>query len=135
MPPKVKVTKEDILHAAVETVRHSVHARFERESMALAHYFANAIGEGITMFWSAYEAERSFREELISALKEAECECEEECECDAEIEVEVCEFEEVVEASEPACCEAEPCAEEAPAEEAPVEEAAVEEAPAEEVKE
>ena len=53
----------------VETVRHSVHARFERESMALAHYFANAIGEGITMFWSAYEAERSFREELISALR------------------------------------------------------------------
>ena len=49
----------------VETVRNSVHARFERESMALAHYFANAIGEGITMFWSAYEAERSFREELI----------------------------------------------------------------------
>lgn len=53
----------------VETVRHSVHARFERESMALAHYFATAIGEGITMFWSAYEAERSFREELISALR------------------------------------------------------------------
>ena len=53
----------------VETVRNSVHARFERESMALAHYFANAIGEGITMFWSAYEAERSFREELISTLR------------------------------------------------------------------
>ena len=53
----------------VETVRNSVHSRFERESMALAHYFANAIGEGITMFWSAYEAERSFREELISALR------------------------------------------------------------------
>lgn len=53
----------------VETVRNSVYARFERESMALAHYFANAIGEGITMFWSAYEAERSFREELISALR------------------------------------------------------------------
>ena len=53
----------------VETVRNSVHARFERESMALAHYFANAIDEGITMFWSAYEAERSFREELISALR------------------------------------------------------------------
>ena len=32
----------------VETVRNSVHARFERESMALDHYFANAIGEGIT---------------------------------------------------------------------------------------
>ena len=76
------------------------------------------------------------KEDLIAALKEAECECEEECECEAEdIEVEVCEFEEVVEASEPACCEAEPCVEEAPAEEAPVEEAAVEEAPAEEVQE
>jgi len=75
------------------------------------------------------------KEELIAALKEAECECKEECECDAEIEVEVCEFEEVVEASEPACCEAEPCVEEPAAEEAPVEEAAVEEAPAEEVQE
>lgn len=53
----------------VETVRHSVAARFERESMALAHYYANAIGEGITMFWSAHEAERDFRDELISALR------------------------------------------------------------------
>lgn len=60
------------------------------------------------------------KEDLIAALKEAECECEEEC--DSEIEVEVCEFEEVVEASEPACCEAEPCAEEPAAEEAPAEE-------------
>ncbi len=62
------------------------------------------------------------KEELIEALKSAdvECECcEEECcegeECCCEnaegIEVEVCEFEEVVEASEAAACE------EAPAEE------------------
>ena len=52
----------------VETVRHSVHARFERESMALAHYFANAIGEGITMFWSAHEAEQDFCRELVGRL-------------------------------------------------------------------
>ena len=56
---------------------------------------------------------------------EGECECEGECKCECEaedIEVEVCEFEEVVEASEPACCEAEPCVEEPAAEEAPAEE-------------
>lgn len=79
----------------------------------------------------------SDKEALIEALKSTECECDEECCCEGEeccceegccegdIEVEVCEFEEVVEATEAACC----------AEEAPVEEAAAEEAPAEEVQE
>lgn len=79
----------------------------------------------------------SDKEALIEALKDTECECDEECCCEGEeccceegccegdIEVEVCEFEEVVEATEAACC----------AEEAPVEEAAAEEAPVEEVQE
>ena len=71
------------------------------------------------------------KEALIGVLKEAECCCDDDCCCDEEcccegeecccaedIEVEVCEFEEVVEATEAeaCCCEAEPCAE-APAEE------------------
>lgn len=57
-------------------VRESVRGRFERESVSLAHYYATAIAEGITMFWSAYEAEAAFREKLIHALRgilPAEC--------------------------------------------------------------
>ena len=67
------------------------------------------------------------KEALIGLLKDEDCDGEEAEHCsDAEIEVEVCEFEEVVEATEAeacccegeeCCCEAEPCAEEAPAEE------------------
>ena len=49
-------------------VRASVKERFERESFALAHHYATSIGEGITMFWSAHEAETAFREELIRKL-------------------------------------------------------------------
>ncbi len=52
-----------------ETVRQSVRKRYEGESFALAHHYATCIGEGITMFWSAYEAERDFRSSLINALK------------------------------------------------------------------
>ena len=52
-----------------ETVRQSVRKRYEGESFALAHHYATCIGEGITMFWSAYEAERDFRSSLITALK------------------------------------------------------------------
>ena len=73
---------------------------------------------------------------------DGDCDCDGECDCDCEgecccaeedIEVEVCEFEEVVEATEACQCEAP--AEEAPVEEAPVEEAPVEEAPVEEAAE
>ena len=53
-----------------DTVRESVRARFEKESIALAHHFANSISEGITMFWSAYNAEMAFREDLISRLED-----------------------------------------------------------------
>lgn len=59
-----------------ETVRGSVRASFEKESVSLAHYYATAIGEGITMFWSAHEAGMEFREKLIDALGDilpAEC--------------------------------------------------------------
>lgn len=52
-----------------DTVRGSVRESFERESVSLAHYYATAIGEGITMFWSAYEAEAEFRDRLIDALR------------------------------------------------------------------
>lgn len=50
-------------------VRESVKSRFERESVSLAHYYATAISEGMTMFWSAYEAEMDFRQKLISELR------------------------------------------------------------------
>ena len=53
-----------------ELVRESVRGSFERESVALAHYYATAISEGITMFWSAYEAEAAFREKLLDALSD-----------------------------------------------------------------
>lgn len=52
-----------------ESVKKSVAARFSRESQALAHVYATSIGEGITMFWSAFDAETTFRQELISRLK------------------------------------------------------------------
>ncbi|MDO5536650.1 MAG: FAD-binding and (Fe-S)-binding domain-containing protein, partial [Desulfovibrionaceae bacterium] len=52
-----------------ETVRASVNAHYERDSMSLAHYYATAISEGITMFWSAYEAEEAFRGRLLERLR------------------------------------------------------------------
>ncbi|HIW01265.1 MAG TPA: FAD-binding oxidoreductase [Candidatus Desulfovibrio intestinipullorum] len=51
-----------------DTVRGSVNAHYERESLSLAHYYATAISEGITMFWSAYEAEVAFRRHLLDEL-------------------------------------------------------------------
>ena len=59
-----------------ELVRESVRGSFERESVALAHYYATAIAEGLTMFWSAHEAEAAFRERLLDAISDilpAEC--------------------------------------------------------------
>ena len=35
---------------------------------ALAHHYANTIGEGITLFWSGHEAEVAFRKELVERL-------------------------------------------------------------------
>jgi len=51
-------------------VRQAVRQRFDREAVSLAHYYATAISEGITMFWSAYEAEMEFRQKLIAALRD-----------------------------------------------------------------
>ena len=52
------------------TLKASVKSHFEGKSFALAHHYANSIGEGITMFWSAHEAEVAFRAKLIERLKE-----------------------------------------------------------------
>lgn len=52
-----------------DTVRSSVREHYERESLALAHYYATSISEGITMFWSAHEAEVAFRRNLIEELR------------------------------------------------------------------
>ena len=52
-----------------DTVRQSVRAHYDRDSVALAHYYATAISEGITMFWSAHEAEVKFRDHLIEELR------------------------------------------------------------------
>ena len=51
-----------------DTVRSSVNAHYERESLSLAHYYATAITEGITMFWSAWEAQVAFRSRLLEEL-------------------------------------------------------------------
>ncbi|MDR2056220.1 MAG: FAD-binding oxidoreductase [Desulfovibrio sp.] len=50
-------------------VRESVQESFERQSVSLAHYYATAISEGITMFWSAHTAETVFRDNLIGSLR------------------------------------------------------------------
>lgn len=52
------------------TVKSSVEARFYQDSQALAHQYATSIGEGITMFWSAFDAEMAFRKELVRRLAE-----------------------------------------------------------------
>ncbi len=52
------------------TVKASVLDRLEREVFALAHHYANSIGEGITLFWSAYSAEMTFRDELVERLRQ-----------------------------------------------------------------
>ncbi len=52
-----------------ETVRQSVQKNFETNSLALAHHYATSIGEGITMFWSAHEAQVAFRAELMEAFR------------------------------------------------------------------
>ncbi len=53
-----------------DLVRQAVRQRFDREAVSLAHYYATAISEGITMFWSAYEAEAEFRQKLLGELRD-----------------------------------------------------------------
>ncbi len=51
-------------------VKASVKARFDREVFALAHHFATSISEGITLFWSGFEAEAAARVQIAQRLKE-----------------------------------------------------------------
>ena len=51
-----------------DMVRQSVSDHFKRELYSLANHYANTIGEGITLFWSAHEAEMEFRDKLIEKL-------------------------------------------------------------------
>lgn len=52
-----------------EIVRESVSSRWEFERKGLAHHFTVSIDEGITMFWSAHDADQAFKQELLSRLK------------------------------------------------------------------
>ncbi|MBR3880116.1 MAG: FAD-binding oxidoreductase [Mailhella sp.] len=61
---------------SASAVRKSVDEHYQNESQSLAHQYATAISEGITMFWSAYEAEQAFCEELkgrLSAIMPDNC--------------------------------------------------------------
>lgn len=49
-------------------VKKSVNEHYQAESPSLAHQYATDISEGITMFWSAHEAELEFCRELESRL-------------------------------------------------------------------
>ena len=53
----------------VAIVRESVNARFEHSRRGLAHHYAVTLGDGLTMFWSAFENELAFRKELIARLE------------------------------------------------------------------
>ena len=53
---------------SASAVRKSVDEHYQSESQSLAHQYATAISEGITMFWSAYEAEMAFCRELEGRL-------------------------------------------------------------------
>ena len=45
-----------------EIVRESVSSRWELERKGLAHHFTVSIDEGITMFWSAHDADQAFKQ-------------------------------------------------------------------------
>ncbi len=51
------------------TVKKSVESRWKDARPALAHHYATSIGEGITLFWSAYDEQNTFRQALIERLK------------------------------------------------------------------
>ncbi len=53
---------------SASAVKASVAEHYKSESQSLAHQYAVTIGEGITMFWSAYEAESQFCKELKERL-------------------------------------------------------------------
>ena len=61
---------------SASAVRKSVDEHYQNESQSLAHQYATAISEGITMFWSAHEAEMAFCKELegrLSAIMPDSC--------------------------------------------------------------
>ncbi|GFM36288.1 FAD-binding and (Fe-S)-binding domain-containing protein [Desulfovibrio psychrotolerans] len=51
-----------------ETVRQSVQARFDQTVPGLAHHYATTLREGLTMFWSSYDSDMEFRDELIRRI-------------------------------------------------------------------
>ncbi len=51
-----------------ETVRQSVQSRFEQVVPGLAHHYATTLREGLTMFWSSYDSDTTFREDLIRRI-------------------------------------------------------------------
>ena len=53
---------------SASAVKKSVEEHYQSESQSLAHQYATAISEGITMFWSAHEAELAFCRELEGRL-------------------------------------------------------------------
>ncbi|MBD5553666.1 MAG: FAD-binding oxidoreductase, partial [Desulfovibrio sp.] len=61
------VAYNPFINAAI--VRESVRDRYERESVSLAHHYATAISEGMTMFWSAHQAEQDFKSGLLERLQ------------------------------------------------------------------
>jgi FAD/FMN-containing dehydrogenase/Fe-S oxidoreductase len=53
-----------------EMVKASVQKNFENSRRGLDVHYANTVNEGITMFWSAHEADQAFRREIINRLAE-----------------------------------------------------------------
>lgn len=51
-----------------ETVRQSVQTRFDQAVPSLAHHYATTLREGLTMFWSSFDSDMAFREELIKRI-------------------------------------------------------------------
>lgn len=51
-----------------DSVRASVAMSWENTSQSLAHHYANTISEGIIMFWSAYDADKSYKEQLLRRM-------------------------------------------------------------------
>ncbi|MDR1126080.1 MAG: FAD-binding oxidoreductase [Deltaproteobacteria bacterium] len=53
-----------------DMVKASVQKNFENQRLALDLHYANTINEGITMFWSAHDADMAFRRDIVNRLYE-----------------------------------------------------------------
>lgn len=51
-----------------DTVRLSVQANFDQAVPGLAHHYATTLREGLTMFWSSFDSDMAFRDELIKRI-------------------------------------------------------------------